>query len=328
MALPLLVEDLDVCQVRVHTQAKVRRQRPRGRGPCQERRVRLVDQGEGHRDGRVLHILVVAAGLKVGQRRGAPVRVGHHTHATVHEALFVERLEHPPDALHEARVHGLVPVVKVDPAPHALHGCAPLLLVAHHNGTALAVVLGDAHAHDVVLARDAELLVDLVLHGQAVAVPAKAPVHIVPARGGEPGHNVLHCACEQVAVVRQARGERRPVVEAERLLVLGQLQLRLEGIDRVPVRDHLLLLLSKIERCARCGSVRACRGAPRTIVLGEHGLRLAGHAGALAKKRTRLRRFLQRDSRGLLGARTFAWRPRAQTPGGPKQASQPLPHRG
>jgi hypothetical protein len=87
--------------------------------------------GEGHGDGRVLHVLVVLAGLKIGllhtsanihiwvddsvgdsrrghacththayihayQGRGAGGRVRHDLVALVHEPLVVDLLEHPP----------------------------------------------------------------------------------------------------------------------------------------------------------------------------------------------------------------------------------------
>ncbi len=62
---------------------------------------------------------------------------------------------------------------------------------------------------------DAELLLGLDLGRQAVAVPAEAAVHDVAAHRPVAGHGVLDEAGQQVAVVRQAVGERRPVVEHE-----------------------------------------------------------------------------------------------------------------
>ena len=65
------------------------------------------------------------------------------------------------------------------------------------------------------LAGDAELLLGLDLGGQAVAVPAEAALDPAAAHRLVARHDVLDVAGEQVAVVRQAVGERRAVVEDE-----------------------------------------------------------------------------------------------------------------
>jgi hypothetical protein len=60
---------------------------------------------------------------------------------------------------------------------------------------------------------DAELLLGGHLGGQAVAVPAEAALHPVAPHGLVAGDHVLHVAGEQVAVVGEAVGEGRTVVE-------------------------------------------------------------------------------------------------------------------
>ena len=60
---------------------------------------------------------------------------------------------------------------------------------------------------------DAELLLGCHLGGQAVAVPAEPALDPVAAHGLVAGDHVLHVAGEQVAVVGEAVGERRTVVE-------------------------------------------------------------------------------------------------------------------
>jgi hypothetical protein len=62
---------------------------------------------------------------------------------------------------------------------------------------------------------DAELLLGLDLGGQSVAVPAEAALDAAPAHRLVARHDVLDVAGEQVAVVGQAVGERRAVVEDE-----------------------------------------------------------------------------------------------------------------
>ena len=50
-----------------------------------------------------------------------------HLEALVDQALLVEGAEHPPHAFHEAGVQSLVVILKVNPAPNALHCLLPLL---------------------------------------------------------------------------------------------------------------------------------------------------------------------------------------------------------
>src|ERR1700756_4528535 len=77
--------------------------------------------------------------------------------------------------------------------------------------------------------------------GGAVAVPAEPALDPLSLHGPEPGDQVLDVAGEQVAVVRQPVGERRPVVEHE-LAVLRALPDRgPEGVMDPPVLQHVPL---------------------------------------------------------------------------------------
>eukprot|EP00966_Prymnesium_polylepis_P237473 5492223-Prymnesium_polylepis.2 len=171
-------------------------------------------------DGRVVDDLVVLLELEVGDGRVTWARVGHHLEAAVHEPLLVQLLEHPPHRLHERQVHRLVVILKVNPAADALDGLLPLLGVAHHNLAALGVVVGDAHLEHIVASLDVERLVDLKLDRQPVAVPPEAALDVVARLVSVAADDVLDGAGEDVAVVRQTRGERRAVVERERRLAL------------------------------------------------------------------------------------------------------------
>jgi len=66
---------------------------------------------------------------------------------------------------------------------------------------------------------DVELLVDLVLDGEAVAVPSRAAGDVVSGLAGVAGDDVLDGSGEDVSVVGEAGGEGRSVVEGELLCV-------------------------------------------------------------------------------------------------------------
>ena len=266
-------------------EGRVGRQRPGRGGPGQdvdagqvrgERRVGAAvgheggvrrEAGDRERDGDrgvLAHLVdvVVHAQLVVGQRGLVVPAVGQDAEAAVGQALAVQLGEGPDHGLHEVRGEGLVVVLEVDPAGLAGHVVLPLVRVLQDRGAAGVVERVDAHGLDLGLVRHAQLLHRLELGGQAVGVPAEAALHAAALLRLVAGHEVLDVPGEQVAVVRQAVGEGRAVVEDELVLraVLvpgGTLVDRgLEGAVLVPVRQDAALDL----REARGGGGAAVRG--------------------------------------------------------------------
>ena len=152
--------------------------------------------------------------------------------------------EAPPDALDVVRVHRAVGAVGVDPEADPLGEALPLVEVGQHRLAAERVELGDAVGLDLRLARDAEALLHLDLHRQAVAVPAAAPVHEAPAHGLEAREDVLEDAREHVVRRRGARwrwaGPRRTRT-ARRPARCGQAAR--EDVALAPEGEHALLHL-------------------------------------------------------------------------------------
>ena len=157
----------------------------------------------------------------------------------------MQLLEGPDDRLHELRVHGAVVVVEVDPARLAGDVVAPLAGVLQDRLAAGLVELLDAQLDDLVGGLDAVEAHRLELGGQAVGVPAEAALDLVAAHRLVARDQVLDVAGEQVAVVRQAVGEGRAVVEDELVAAVGAgvalLDARPEGVVGLPVRQHRLL---------------------------------------------------------------------------------------
>ena len=269
----LVVVDLDVVKVGVDAKSQIGGKGPRRGGPCEKGGLGVVDEREANGDGGVLNLAVVETGLKVGERGGAGGGIGHYSNTLVDKALLMKSLEDPPDRLHEAEIHGLVAGVKVDPSSHALYGVLPLFLIGHDDSPALCIVLVDAHGHHIFLALNAELLVDLVLNGQTVAVPTESTVDIVTGRVSVSGDDILDGTCEEMAIVGKAGSEGRAVVEAEGFPALALLEGCLEGVDGAPVSDDLFLFCGKVEGCgdvvlAKRGG-RVLRGSLRHDVCGR-----------------------------------------------------------
>ena len=53
----------------------------------------------------------------------------------------------------------------------------------------------------------------MAYHRQAMTVPAKSALNMEATLVGPPGHNVLDCASQDVAIVRQACGKRWTVIK-------------------------------------------------------------------------------------------------------------------
>lgn len=73
----------------------------------------------------------------------------------------------------------LVVIIKINPSSKTLDGLPPFSCVTHDNGSALFVVLADTKFHDGLLARDTQLLVNLVFDGKAMRIPAEAAFDMV-----------------------------------------------------------------------------------------------------------------------------------------------------
>ncbi len=107
----------------------------------------------------------------------------------------------------------------------------------------------DAVLGDLDVARNSEFLLHAHLGGQAVAVPAETAFHPVPPHGLVSGNDVLDVSGQQVAVVGQAVGEGRTVVEDE-LVISGPLVHRtFESVLRLPAIQEAAFDRRKVCPC-------------------------------------------------------------------------------
>ena len=222
----------------------------------------------------------------VGQRRLVLPAVRQHAVAVVGQALFVQLLEGPEHGLHVLDVERLVVVLEVHPARLAGDVALPLVGVLHHGGAAGVVELVDAHGLDLGLVRHAQLLHGFQLGGQAVGVPAEAALHPLAALGLVAAHEVLGVAGQQVAVVRQAVGEGRAVVEDEfvaaglrREVSAALVDACLEGAVLVPVLEDALFDLRELHGGGHAGGVEELRHRSRRVRLRPWGNKSSRHPG-------------------------------------------------
>jgi len=171
-------------------------------------------------DGGVLHILIVAAGLEVGEGRIKLPGIRHDTVRLIDAPLFPELLEDPPDSLHERDVHRFVIILKIHPAAHAGDGLAPFLDIGQHHGAAGLIEHIHPAGNDVGGPGEPELLLSEGFDGQAMAIPAKPALDGMAAHGLVARSDILDGSRQQMAVVGQSGGKRGAVIEN---VVLGTL---------------------------------------------------------------------------------------------------------
>ena len=271
-----------VFELRSDTDRQVGRQGPGRGGPDREVRV-LVGELQQDRDRRILHFLVVEIRLEVGQPGAQCGRDRDDLLPLVDEPLVEELLHHPPHGLHVPGVHRLVVVIEVDPAADARDGLAPLARESLHDRAACVVVAGNAKGVDQLVGVHAlgfVLLVDLLLDGEAVTVPSEAATDVAPLHGEVARDNVLDRRRDKVAVMRQARGERRAVIEDVGLSVPGLFERTFEDALAPPEVEYFQFGGNEIERVTarRCdGGGQGRRGRRGSVA--RNGWIRWGHQG-------------------------------------------------
>ena len=207
-------------------------------------RVGRRDPGDGELHvGRGVGDVVVAGSDLVGGERGPAARaVGDDLVALVEPARVPHLAHRPPARLDVVVVHRHVGVVEVDPEADALGQPVPVLDVAEDRVAAARVELGDPVLLDLVLGGDPELLLDLELDRQPVAVPARLPRHAVAGHRAVAGVDVLEDPREDVVRAGSPVRGRRPLVEApeRRALLLALRDLASEHVALGPAREDLL----------------------------------------------------------------------------------------
>src|SRR3989344_8253144 len=134
-------------------------------------------------------------------------------------------------------------MLHVSPAADARNYLFPLVRVGEHLFAATLVELRDAHLENVLLVLEAEFFLDDVLYREPVAIPTPHARYMVSAHRPETRHDVLDDRGHDVPVMRQARSERRTVIEDIFALRCILLERFLEDVAFLPERQSLFLPL-------------------------------------------------------------------------------------
>ena len=169
--------------------------------------------------------------------------------ALVEQAAIEELLQGPPHTLDITLVEGDIGLLQIHPEADAVGQLFPLLLIAEDRLDTGAVKLLDAVVLDGRLAavQDAELLADLDLHRQAVGVPARLALAIVPGHRLVAREDVLDRPRQAMVRMRQPVRGGRSLVEHEGRRAFPLRQALVVGVVLLPEANNLVLGLGEIE---------------------------------------------------------------------------------
>src|ERR671915_950943 len=174
------------------------------------------------------------------QRRSAPRAIGQNLVATVQQILAMQRRERPPHALDVlVRVRD-VGVFVVEPVANALAESLPIVEILPHTLAAELVESLHAKLFDLLLAADAERLLDFDLHRKTVRIPSRFPQHAASLHHLITAEEVLDRARNHVMDSRSAVRRRRAFAENAILATLARRESARQDILLAPARQHLV----------------------------------------------------------------------------------------
>ena len=201
----------------------------------------LVLEIERDVDARILDVLVAQRELVARQRRSAARAVRQNLVPAIEQILVEERLERPPHALDVVVRERDVRMVVVEPVPDARAEPLPLVAIREHALAAAPIELDHAERLDLLLAADAELLLDLDLDRQAVRVPAGLSRHAKSLHRAIAAEQILDRAREHVVNARTSVRRRRAFKEHECRRAGPRVERLLKQMLVFPTRQQLAL---------------------------------------------------------------------------------------
>lgn len=97
----------------------------------------------------------------------------------------------------------LIVIVKVNPSAQPINGRSPFRREPHDNLPALRVVILDTKFHHRILSRDTKLLINLMFDGQAVGIPAKSSLDMIPFHGPVSRDDIFNSGGQEMAIMRK-----------------------------------------------------------------------------------------------------------------------------
>ena len=230
---------------RIHAECDVGRQRPGCGGPCQEIGI-LILHLEADDGGSLLQRLVALSNLMGGKRCSAARAVGNNLEALIEQALIPDGPECPPLRLNEIIIVGDIGVIHIRPESDGAGELFPHALIFPYTLLALLHEGLDAVSLDLILAFDADLLLDFQLYRKTVGVPAGLSRHLVSLHGAVAGNHILDDSGQHMADMGLSVGRRRSVIKHVDRIILAVFDTLLENAVLFPELYDLLFFFHVI----------------------------------------------------------------------------------
>ena len=248
--------DLGICVLGIHAERDIGGQCPGRCRPCQEIRI-FIRHLESHNGRALLERLVALRHFMRGQRCSAAGAVGHDLKALVEEPLLPDLLERPPLGLDIVVVVGHIRVVHIRPETDDAGEILPHRFVFPDTLLALLDKGRDAVFLDLLLALDADLLLDFQLHGKSVGIPSGLSGNLISLHRAVARHHVLDDSCQNMAdmglSVRRGRAVIKHICRAalallhalfKDLIVFPEFQCVVFSLHEIQVGIYLFVHLS------------------------------------------------------------------------------------
>ena len=238
--------NLAIGVLRVYAERNVRGKGPGGGCPSEEVCV-LTHALEACNSRALLDSLISLCNLVRGEGSATAGAVGNDLEALVEKALVPDFLKRPPLGLDKVVCVGYVRMLHISPEadgagevlPHSLVGPDRLLTVCDERLKTVCL--------DLILAVDAELLLDLKLNGQTVSIPTRLTKHALALHRVISRNHILDNTGEDVTYMRLTVCGRGTVEEGVVLAARAHLNALLEYRVSLPECAGLLFSFHKIE---------------------------------------------------------------------------------
>ena len=237
--------DFRVILVRVHAERKVRRQRPRRSGPCENICI-FVFHLKSYDCRALFYILVALSHFLCGQRRTTARAVGNDLKSFVEKAFLPDLLQRPPLGLDECIVVCHIRMLHISPEsdcggeilPHSF--VFPDTFLTFLDERLQTVFL------DLILSVQAEFLLDLQFYRETMCVPSGFSRHHTAFHRAVSRDHILDHSGKHVSDMRFSVCCRRSVVENVLGTSLSLFDTLLEDVVFFPEFLDLFLAADKI----------------------------------------------------------------------------------
>ena len=230
----------------VYAKGNVRGESPGSCCPSEEVCV-LVGALKANNSRTLLYSLIALRNLVAGKRSTTTGAVRNDFEALIEQSLVPNLLKRPPFRLDKVVGVGNVGVIHVSPEANCAGEVLPHFLVIPYGLLTMSNERLKSVCFYLVLAVNAELLLNLKLNGQTVSIPTSLTKNSSALHGLVSGNHILNNSGQNVTDVRLTVCGRRAVEEGVIFTTLADVNALTEDVVFLPESTRLLFSLNEIQ---------------------------------------------------------------------------------